>query len=38
MQKIVGIVEIHVLNAPFPGATALLAIADHIIANYITNI
>jgi len=27
--------QIHVLNAPSPGATASLAIADHIIENYI---
>ena len=27
--------QIHVLNAPSPGATASLAIADHIIDNYI---
>ena len=26
--------QIHVLNAPSPGATASLAIADHIIENY----
>lgn len=29
--------QVHVLNAPSPGATASLAIADHIIDNYITN-
>lgn len=28
--------QVHVLNAPSPGATASLAIADHIIENYIT--
>ena len=28
--------QIHVLNAPSPGATASLAIANHIINNYIT--
>jgi (S)-2-hydroxyglutarate dehydrogenase len=27
--------QIHVLNAPSPGATASLAIADHIIKNYL---
>ena len=27
--------QIHVLNAPSPGATASLAIANHIINNYI---
>ena len=27
--------QIHVLNAPSPGATASLAIADHIIENYL---
>ena len=27
--------QIHVLNAPSPGATASLAIADHVITNYI---
>lgn len=27
--------QIHVLNAPSPGATASLAIADYIIKNYI---
>jgi len=27
--------QIHVLNAPSPGATASLAIADYIIENYI---
>ena len=26
--------QIHVLNAPSPGATASLAIADYIIENY----
>lgn len=30
--------QVHVLNAPSPGATASLAIADYIIENYITNI
>lgn len=29
--------QIHVLNAPSPGATASLAIATHIIDNYISN-
>ena len=29
--------QIHVLNAPSPGATASLAIASHIIDNYISN-
>jgi L-2-hydroxyglutarate oxidase len=29
--------QIHVLNAPSPGATASLAIANHIINNYINN-
>lgn len=29
--------QIHVLNAPSPGATASLAIANYIINNYITN-
>lgn len=29
--------QIHVLNAPSPGATASLAIASHIIENYIPN-
>ncbi|MES3016288.1 MAG: L-2-hydroxyglutarate oxidase [Bacteroidota bacterium] len=28
--------QVHVLNAPSPGATASLAIADHIIENYIS--
>ena len=28
--------QIHVLNAPSPGATASLAIANHIINNFIT--
>tara|TARA_B110000967_G_C18900273_1_gene574316 strand:- start:7218 stop:7448 length:231 start_codon:yes stop_codon:yes gene_type:complete len=27
--------QIHVLNAPSPGATASLAIASHIIENYL---
>jgi L-2-hydroxyglutarate oxidase len=27
--------QVHVLNAPSPGATAALAIADHVITNYI---
>ena len=27
--------QIHVLNAPSPGATASLAIADHVINNYV---
>ena len=27
--------QIHVLNAPSPGATASLSIADYIINNYI---
>jgi L-2-hydroxyglutarate oxidase len=27
--------QIHVLNAPSPGATASLAIADHVIENYV---
>ena len=27
--------QIHLLNAPSPGATASLAIADYIIENYI---
>ena len=27
--------QIHVLNAPSPGATASLSIAKHIISNYI---
>ena len=27
--------QIHVLNAPSPGATASLAFANHIINNYI---
>ena len=27
--------QIHVLNAPSPGATASLAIADYIIKNYL---
>ena len=27
--------QIHVLNAPSPGATASLAIAKHIIKNYV---
>lgn len=27
--------QIHVLNAPSPGATASLAIAEHIIKNYL---
>lgn len=26
--------EIHILNAPSPGATASLAIADYILENY----
>ena len=26
--------QVHVLNAPSPGATASLAIADYIIKNY----
>lgn len=30
--------QVHVLNAPSPGATASLAIADHIIENYINSI
>jgi L-2-hydroxyglutarate oxidase len=29
--------QIHVLNAPSPGATASLAIASHIIENYLIN-
>lgn len=29
--------QIHVLNAPSPGATASLAIASHIIENYLTD-
>lgn len=29
--------QIHVLNAPSPGATASLAIASHIIENYLPN-
>ena len=29
--------QIHVLNAPSPGATASLAIASHIIKNYLPN-
>ena len=29
--------QIHVLNAPSPGATASLAIANYIINNYINN-
>ena len=29
--------QVHVLNAPSPGATASLAIATHIIENYIQN-
>ena len=29
--------QIHVLNAPSPGATASLAIANYIITNYIKN-
>jgi L-2-hydroxyglutarate oxidase len=29
--------QVHVLNAPSPGATASLAIADYIIKEYITN-
>ena len=27
--------QIHVLNAPSPGATSALAIASHIIDNYV---
>ena len=27
--------QIHVLNAPSPGATASLAIADHILSEYL---
>lgn len=30
--------QIHVLNAPSPGATASLAIADYIISNYLTDL
>ena len=29
--------QIHVLNAPSPGATASFAIASHIIENYLSN-
>ena len=29
--------QVHVLNAPSPGATASLAIASHIIENYLPN-
>jgi (S)-2-hydroxyglutarate dehydrogenase len=29
--------QVHVLNAPSPGATASLAIADYIIKEYVTN-
>ena len=29
--------QIHVLNAPSPGATASLAIASHIIEKYLPN-
>ena len=29
--------QIHILNAPSPGATASLAIANYIINNYIIN-
>jgi L-2-hydroxyglutarate oxidase len=29
--------QIHVLNAPSPGATASLAIAKHIVNQYISN-
>jgi L-2-hydroxyglutarate oxidase len=29
--------QVHVLNAPSPGATASLAIADYIIDRYIHN-
>ena len=29
--------QVHVLNAPSPGATASLAIASHIIDNYLSN-
>ncbi|HXH99836.1 MAG TPA: hypothetical protein VNI52_06185 [Sphingobacteriaceae bacterium] len=30
--------QVHVLNAPSPGATASLTIADHIIENYIPTV
>jgi L-2-hydroxyglutarate oxidase len=29
--------QIHVLNAPSPGATASLAIADYVLDNYVNN-
>jgi len=29
--------QVHILNAPSPGATSCLAIADHIINNYLNN-
>jgi L-2-hydroxyglutarate oxidase len=30
--------QIHVLNAPSPGATASLAIAEHVLENYLKDL
>ena len=30
--------QVHVLNAPSPGATSSLAIADYVVENYINDL